>query len=150
MFATYAVPVLQGSFLTKQECLAHKRFNGDMGKCFKFRFSGLNVHIMWEVMNAFIAYSTVYLYPFVMITQTCSVWILVLITVERYIAICYPFYALRFCNAQRSRNGLLLVVVCAALYNFIRYILKIRVLPLKTSRDKICTNQFLKITIINL
>lgn len=54
---------------------------------FAFVIPGLNVVLMHPVLTEIINYSTIYLYPLAMMAQTCSIWTLVLITVERYIAV---------------------------------------------------------------
>lgn len=54
---------------------------------FAFVIPGLNVVLMHPVLTAITNYATIYLYPLAMMAQTCSIWTLVLITVERYIAV---------------------------------------------------------------
>lgn len=54
---------------------------------FAFVIPGLNVVLMHPLLTQITNYSTIYLYPLAMMAQTCSIWTLVLITVERYIAV---------------------------------------------------------------
>jgi hypothetical protein len=48
-------------------------------------------------------YLQVFLWPFVHITQLCTVWITVLIAFNRFIAICYPYSADRICSLSLVR-----------------------------------------------
>ncbi|MCP3663319.1 MAG: G-protein coupled receptor, partial [Gammaproteobacteria bacterium] len=48
---------------------------------------------LYEFMGA---YLTVFFQPLPLIAQTASIWALILITIERFLAVCYPFLAKRF------------------------------------------------------
>jgi hypothetical protein len=48
-------------------------------------------------------YLQVFLWPFVHMTQLCTVWITVLIAFNRFIAICYPYKADRVCSIKMAR-----------------------------------------------
>ncbi len=67
------------------------------------------------------AYLLVFFQPLPLIAQTASIWALILITVERYMAVCYPFLAKRFCTTNRSLLALGLLIIWALSYNFCRF-----------------------------
>ncbi|VDO84025.1 unnamed protein product, partial [Soboliphyme baturini] len=56
-------------------------------------------------------YLIVSLYPLSMMSQCASVWMLVVITAERFIAVCYPLAARRICTGRRAVMALLFVAV---------------------------------------
>lgn len=69
-------------------------------------------------------YNAVYmlfLYPVSMVAQTCSIWTFVIISVERYVAVCRPFTANKFVTVGRAKFAQICVVVTALLYNLIRF-----------------------------
>jgi hypothetical protein len=48
-------------------------------------------------------YTTPYIYPLGLTTQTASVYLTVSITVERYIVVCHPLKARSLCTPTRTR-----------------------------------------------
>lgn len=53
--------------------------------------------------------------------QTASVWIFMLITVERFLAVCLPLRVAHYCTVERSRLALVLVYLAAFAYNIVRF-----------------------------
>ena len=73
----------------------------------------------WEhhISNCIIAY----VLPFGWIAQTTSIWIVCLVTIDRYIAICHPFIAERHCTVRRCRQLLILVWTLSLAFNIPRF-----------------------------
>ena len=44
-----------------------------------------------------------YIWPFASITQTTAVWVVVLVTADRYLAICKPFDKAKYLSSQKTR-----------------------------------------------
>ena len=66
-------------------------------------------------------YAQVYLWPIVCMAQMCSVWLTVLISTERYIAICYPFLAFRMCTVTKVRICCIGIAISVLLFNFPKF-----------------------------
>ena len=66
-------------------------------------------------------YVTVYILPLAWLTQTATLWVTVLIAVNRYIIVCLPFRAAQWCTASKVRIQLGIVLVFAILYNIPRF-----------------------------
>ena len=62
-----------------------------------------------------------YVFPFVYIARLCSTWLTVLLTVDRYIAVCKPLHAQRLCTLSRVAKELLVLVLFAVGYNIVRF-----------------------------
>ncbi len=54
-----------------------------------------------KTMESVFPYTTPYVYPIGLIAQTASVYLTVLVTVERYIAVCHPLKAKLMCTEFR-------------------------------------------------
>ncbi|KAI6225489.1 FMRFamide receptor [Aphelenchoides fujianensis] len=79
---------------------------------------------IWPDQNAllnFLSYTLKFAYPLNLMLQTCSISIMCLITLERWIAVCKPLQVRIWCTARSSRRALLLVVIFAFCYNAIRF-----------------------------
>ena len=72
-----------------------------------------NMKTLWPRMEP-------YVWPMASIAQTCTTWFVVLLTAERYVAICKPLTAL-MSEPSRLRRLTLLVFVVALLYNLPRF-----------------------------
>lgn len=66
-------------------------------------------------------YIVAYVYPLALVAQTSTVWITVSFTVERYIAVCYPLRAATICTVTRARTAIVIVSICALLFNLCRW-----------------------------
>ena len=62
-----------------------------------------------------------YVYPLAVILQTASVWIFMIITVERFLAVCLPLRVAHYCTVGRSRAALAVVYAAAVGYNLVRF-----------------------------
>lgn len=59
----------------------------------------------------------VYGLPLAFVAQTSTIWVTVLVGVNRYIAVCMPYQATRLCTVAQAKKQLAIVLVCAVLYN---------------------------------
>ncbi len=85
-------------------------------------FQGLNVYLESELLNTLIPYSVAYLYPLGMASKSASVWLLSVITFERYMAVCHPLKAMSLFYSNQQAFCTLLVVMASSLgYNLIRF-----------------------------
>ncbi|XP_013776911.2 FMRFamide receptor-like, partial [Limulus polyphemus] len=60
-------------------------------------------------------------YPLALIAQTGSVWMTVVVTIERYVAVCHPFKAKSLFTYKRSRFYNIIITVIAVCYNIPRF-----------------------------
>ena len=59
----------------------------------------------------------VYILPLVRLALTASIWVVVLLAVNRYIAVCLPFKSLRLCTISNVKKQLAFVLLSAVVYN---------------------------------
>lgn len=62
-----------------------------------------------------------FVYPLALTAQTCTIWITVSFTVERYIAVTNPLKAPRLCTVRRARIITAVVAFISILYNMSRW-----------------------------
>lgn len=67
------------------------------------------------------AFFTKYLYPIAMMSQTASIWTMILITVERFVAVCYPMKVKFLCTLKKAKISLITVVLVSIGYNIVRF-----------------------------
>ncbi|KAI0221975.1 FMRFamide receptor [Lamellibrachia satsuma] len=63
------------------------------------------------------AYIFVYVLPLSRTAHAASIWVTVLIAVNRYIAVCIPYKASRLCTVLKAKKQLAVVLLLAVLYN---------------------------------
>lgn len=73
------------------------------------------------VPDIVINYFTITLYPIAMMAQTGSVWSMVVITLERYLAICWPFRARSFCSMKHAKVAFICIIFFSVCYNIVRF-----------------------------
>ncbi|XP_074663037.1 FMRFamide receptor-like [Tubulanus polymorphus] len=66
-------------------------------------------------------YMMPYLWPFAMMAQTITNWLVILVTIERYIVVCKPLRAMRWCTKQKAKRGVTLVFILAIIYSIPRF-----------------------------
>ena len=66
-------------------------------------------------------YVQFYMWPILMMTQMSTVWLTVLVSSERYVAICYPLQAASTCTIPKMRKAVLSIYIGSVLYNIPRY-----------------------------
>lgn len=62
-----------------------------------------------------------YVYPLGLTAQTCTIWITVSFTVERYIAVTHPLKASSMCTIKRARITTIAVAISSVIYNLSRW-----------------------------
>lgn len=67
-------------------------------------------------------YVQYYVWPWMMTTQMTTVWLTVLVSCERYVAICHPFKAVYVCTVGKVRISVAAIVVVSVLFNVPRYL----------------------------
>ncbi|ODM87871.1 FMRFamide receptor [Orchesella cincta] len=83
---------------------------------------------IFDYVNIFPWYNAVfkpaclpYLLPIALIAQMCSVYFTVVVTLERYIAVCIPLKARSFCTQSTARNSSIAVIILSIVYNMPRW-----------------------------
>ena len=76
-------------------------------------FLKMNVTVFYD---AFI-YVIVYGWSAVTVVYSIGTWVTVLVTLQRFIAVCLPHHALSYCGASLARKQLFLVIVFNVLYS---------------------------------
>ena len=77
-----------------------------------------------EDANAFCrhqGYIRAYAWPVICMAQMASVWYTMLISTERFIAICYPLQATRICTIRKIRLAVLTVLAGSVLFNIPKF-----------------------------
>ena len=67
-------------------------------------------------------YVLVYLLPLALTAQTATIWVTVLVAVNRYIAICLPFRASRWCTVSKAKKQLAFVLLSVVMFNIPEFI----------------------------
>ena len=94
----------------------------------------------WPDLQSAFPYLEPYIWPFASIAQTITVWLVMLVTVDRYIAICLPLRT-NMRTLQRTKLAVAVVVILAMLYNVPRFMER----EIVTKFDS-CTNSTFLIT----
>ena len=85
------------------------------------------MNTVYEATNWFpgikyvIPYMMPYVWPCASIAQTCTVWLVVVVTCDRYVAVCRPLQAARFSTMSRARRATIAVWCMSILYNLPRF-----------------------------
>ncbi len=75
----------------------------------------------WPSLERTYPYAEPYIWPFASITQTTTVWMVVLITVDRYLAICMPFKKVTYLSFRKTRIIICVIPFLATIYNLPRF-----------------------------
>ncbi|KAH7715752.1 Protein FRPR-18 b [Aphelenchoides avenae] len=86
-----------------------------------FVLPSLDIWANHEQLLRFLAYVLKFVYPINLMMQTCSIYIMVLITMERWTAVSRPLQVRIWCTPRTSRFALLAVLCFAIAYNIIRF-----------------------------
>ena len=62
-----------------------------------------------------------YVYPMGLTAQTASVYLTVVVTIERYIVVCWALRARYLCTVGRAKLSIIIVCLCSILYNASRF-----------------------------
>ena len=71
-----------------------------------------------HVYRGYIQFSV---WPIMMMTQMSTVWLTVLVSLERYIAICFPLRSSSICTISKVRKAVILIFIVSIIYNIPRY-----------------------------
>ena len=74
------------------------------------------VHELYGVLQRSFPIIERYVWPLASTAQTATVWIVLLVTGDRYVAVCRPFQA-RWRSVANTRRAVILVLVLAVVYN---------------------------------
>ena len=66
-------------------------------------------------------YMEPYVWPCASIAQTCTVWLVVVVTADRYVAICKPLHAPQYSTMTRMRRVVIVVWCTSIIYNLPRF-----------------------------
>ncbi|KAF1766027.1 hypothetical protein GCK72_005982 [Caenorhabditis remanei] len=85
-------------------------------------FSIMYLPIWSDEQKSFVvAYTAKYVYPLCMMAKTCSLYIMVLITIERWIAVCRPLAVQIWCRYTTSSYSIAAIIIFAVVLNFARF-----------------------------
>ena len=66
-------------------------------------------------------YFIVYLFPTILLTKTAAIWVIVLVAINRYIIVCLPLRAPRWCTLSKVKIQLAVVLIAAVVYNIPKF-----------------------------
>ena len=66
-------------------------------------------------------YAGKYIYPFALISETGTIYLTLLVTLNRYVSVCKPYDASSLCSVPHARNHILLIMAFAIIYNIPRF-----------------------------
>ena len=66
-------------------------------------------------------YVYVYLFPVSAIAHSATIWLTVLVGVNRFIAVCVPYKAARLCTVSKAKQYVVIVILASILYNLPRF-----------------------------
>lgn len=72
-------------------------------------------------IDAIIPYLSKYVFPLALIAMTATIYLTILVTVNRYISVCKPYQALDLCSVKQARRHVVVTVVLCVLYNLPRF-----------------------------
>ena len=82
---------------------------------------GINDYTNWfPWINVAFPYMEPYIWAFASIAQTITVWLVMLVTMDRYIAICKPLKT-QMRTLQRAKLAVTIVIIAAVIYNIPRF-----------------------------
>jgi len=89
-------------------------------------YQSLNCIVKWTdwlpaAVHRHWPYVEVYAWPMASVAQTATVWLVVVVTADRYVAICRPLHASHYSTVSRVRRAVAAVWVFAAAYNLPRF-----------------------------
>ena len=74
-----------------------------------------------QYFRSVLPYTFVYVLPLCLMAQTATLWVTVLITVNRYIHVCLPLRAAQWCTITKMKVQLAVVFLFAILYNIPKF-----------------------------
>ncbi|XGW06217.1 hypothetical protein V3C99_016491 [Haemonchus contortus] len=86
-----------------------------------FVITNLDLWSSQQSAVTYLAYVLKWVYPVNLTMQTCSVYTMVMITFERWTAVCRPLQVRVWCTPKKSRLAVCCIFISAVLYNFARF-----------------------------
>lgn len=86
-----------------------------------FILPSLDQYLKFNFVANFYSFALLVVYPLAMMARTSSVWTFILISLERYFAVCYPLEATKMMTASRAKIAQVTVIVLSVFYNLIRF-----------------------------
>ncbi|EFO87031.1 hypothetical protein GCK72_017203 [Caenorhabditis remanei] len=80
-----------------------------------------NVYGAWSKRRMFLAFSTKFFYPLCMTAKTASLYIMVVITVERWIAVCRPLQVHIWCTFKNSVRIVIAIIAFSIILNLPKF-----------------------------
>lgn len=84
-------------------------------------FSTVVTYFRVESALASLAYLAKYVYPCAMIAETATIYLTLLVTLNRYVSVCMPYDASSLCSRNHARVHVLTVTLFAIVYNLPRF-----------------------------
>ena len=81
-----------------------------------------------DTLQFILPYVGAYVFPLALIAETNTIWLTMLVTLNRYISVCKPQHIPRACSRDTAQRQLFFVVFCTVLYNIPRFF-EFKVLP---------------------
>jgi len=95
-----------------------------------------------ESMRPYFPYAERYLWPVASIGQTVTIWTVLLVTVDRYLAVCRPFDT-RMRSVNLAKKLFVGVVVAAVVYNIPRFLERQVIVDTNTCTKQVSNNDLL-------
>ena len=81
-------------------------------------------HTGWALFEVYFQsiypYAVPFVYPVALIAQTGSAYLTLAVTIERYVAVCWPLRARSLCTIGRAKTAVCVMVSFAVIYNIPR------------------------------
>ena len=86
-------------------------------------FTSFVVYHQWfpEEIVLLCMYLAVYVYPVSLIAETASIWITVLVTVNRYVSVCRPYEVSSWCTVQQAKRQVIIIWILSIALHFVRF-----------------------------
>lgn len=88
---------------------------------FVFILPAYNIMIDSPQIRSLYSFTVLCIYPLNAIAQTCSVWTFVLISIERFAAVCQPLKRHKLLTCSQAKLAEIMIVVFAFCYNVVRF-----------------------------
>ena len=75
----------------------------------------------FDALMVFFPYAGSYVWPTALIASTGTIYLTILVTVNRYISVCRPYEASNLCSVYHARRHVVLVALFSILYNLPRF-----------------------------
>ena len=66
-------------------------------------------------------YVMTYILPVYAVVNVANVWTTVLVGLNRYIVVCHPFQAVRFCTTSKAKKQVICVILCSIVYGLPKF-----------------------------